>query len=550
MKYGLLLLVFGLAGCGRLFSGDVHDPSLSLSRDDFFEMTVPVAPAAVAPTVSSDPLETQGLSPLLKTPVSLDITPTTSLESVFRKLTQALGIGFAWDPAIKSKIIYSAQEVPLGDALATICAQAALRFSLTDKVLRIEMDRPYFKSYDVRFLTIVRTNESNVSINTGMLGMHASEKEQKLSNGSHTVLEEKALNDFWKELEENLKQLLSTDTYGRGDVLYTLEKTPDGAMKKIPVAHQPGDTSHFSINKQAGIINIYATDRQHQVVEGFLTKIKKSLSRQILIEAKVVEVTLKDEYRNGINWAMALGDFNAGVTTNLDFKNAVHIGASGKKLSGILNIMESFGTVRTLSSPRLTVMNNQTALLKVADNLVFFQIKYDREYYLDENNRRVQNLVAKSSVQTVPVGFIMTVQPAINEENEEIILTLRPTITRVMDQRNDPAVQLMAAAENKTVQSEIPVIAVREMSSVLRMSSGQVSILGGLMQESAHNTSTGLPGFSETPLHLLTGSKADEHRVVELVIFIKATILKDSVPHGADKRVYQNYFQDPRPMII
>ena len=223
----------------------------------------------------------------------------------------------------------------------------------------------------------------------------------------------------------------------------------------------------------------------------------------------------------------------------------------GKEFNSVLTFMETFGTVRTLSSPRLTVLNNQAAVLKVADNLTFFRVKTDVRTTFNNavNNGYQENLVSESQIDSVPVGFIMTVQPSIDPHTREIVLYLKPTITSVKHLRTDPSVDLTAKRYNlEGVKSEIPVISVREIDSILRMESGSISILGGLMQESSNNISSGLPGFGETPLQFLTHGKSNDHIITELVIFIKATIAgrRKKFPH--DTHLYQKFFNDPRPL--
>jgi general secretion pathway protein D len=187
----------------------------------------------------------------------------------------------------------------------------------------------------------------------------------------------------------------------------------------------------------------------------------------------------------------------------------------------------------------------------VADNLPFFRVKTNVQTNFNANGRQnfQENIISSSEMRTVPVGFIMTVQPSIDPSTREIVLYLKPTITSVKQLRNDPAVEITAKRYKlEDVKSEIPVISVREIDSILRMESGSIAVLGGLMQESANNTSAGLPGLGETPLSFLTHGKSDDHVITELVIFIKASIVSKRKKHGYDKHLYQKFFTDPRPL--
>ena len=164
--------------------------------------------------------------------------------------------------------------------------------------------------------------------------------------------------------------------------------------------------------------------------------------------------------------------------------------------------------------------------------------------YAANDKPDVENI--SSQIMTIPIGLLLVVQPAVNLETGDIFLTLRPTISRVEKFVNDPAV---AIKSDNTVQSKIPVVQVREMDSVLRLKSGQVVILGGLMENRAHNDSASIPVVDSIPvLGELGRGKDDENHINELVIFLTAHIVEEPVISTADTRLYNTYTEDPRPL--
>ncbi|MBN9564591.1 MAG: type II and III secretion system protein, partial [Alphaproteobacteria bacterium] len=168
------------------------------------------------------------------------------------------------------------------------------------------------------------------------------------------------------------------------------------------------------------------------------------------------------------------------------------------------------------------VINNQSAVLKVAENSVYFRLKYNR--YIRSKDAGGDVVLTSSDIQTVPIGLILTVQPSIHAERGEITLALRPTVTSSSKVMRDPAVEI---ASQNTVESVVPIVEVREIDSILHMKDGEVVILGGLMQEKLHDNSSGLPGLRRIPgLGAAFRGDQTEHDIVELVIFLKATILK------------------------
>lgn len=332
-----------------------------------------------------------------------------------------------------------------------------------------------------------------------------------------------------------------------------------------------GNGHYFIVNRQAGIVNAYTTQRQHQKIARYLKEVQRNTQAQVLIEAKIVEVLLRDEFRAGINWDTVFnntgwltgGRFNLnlaeGVTPSAETVATGVISASrttgGATINSALEFVSRFGTTRTLSSPRLTALNNQNAVLKVAENEVYFTIEIEREY--DSQSNRYETRY-QSEIHTVPIGVILNVQPSINLDTGEISMSLRPTISRIARTVDNPAIALVVAQinENRTtpinLESPVPVVEVRELDSVVTLRSGDVAVMGGLMQERVENVEEGVPGVKDVPLIGAPFRKEiKDTQVVELVIFLRATIVngRDSV-HPADVELYNKFTPDPRPIAF
>jgi general secretion pathway protein D len=219
-------------------------------------------------------------------------------------------------------------------------------------------------------------------------------------------------------------------------------------------------------------------------------------------------------------------------------------------------MVKQFGTVRTLSNPRLTVVNNQTAVLKVASNQVFFQLQVTTT---DSTPTTTGRTTVTSQIKTVPVGVIMSVQPAVDVATHKISLSLRPSITRITGFVQDPGVQLTIAQFNQfnpsiaqNISSAIPIIDAREMDSMVTMDSGDTIIMGGLMQDSSSNTREGIPGLMDVPvLGQAVSDNIKQNTVSELVIFIRATLVDDRhTVSDEDIRLYRTFTPDPRPVTF
>ncbi len=329
---------------------------------------------------------------------------------------------------------------------------------------------------------------------------------------------------------------------------------------------QPQGVSTYSVNPQSGIVTVFASMRQHRAVERYLRTVRASVMQQILIEAKILEVSLDDQYRAGIDWTALLGPNNDLVVTG-NFNRSVvpptfadpTISAAWGNADGDLDLaaqlVNQFGTVRTLSNPRLTVTNNQVAMLKVARNQVFFELDVTDETDQVTDRRTIR---VDSQIKTIPVGIVMSVQPAVDSRTRQINLSMRPSITRITGFIDDPGVALQVASVNRdnpnpvNVTSQIPIIETREIDSVVTLQSGQTIVMGGLMQEEAATSREGFPGLMDIPLvGQAVSQNIKENRVTELVIFIRATLANDAgTIADEDIRLYKTFGPDPRPIVF
>ena len=185
----------------------------------------------------------------------------------------------------------------------------------------------------------------------------------------------------------------------------------------------------------------------------------------------------------------------------------------------------AFGNVKILSSPRLSVINNQTALLKVVDNTVYFTIKADTTI-----NQTTSLTTYTTTPFTVPVGFVMQVTPQISDD-DTVLINVRPTISRITGFVNDPNPAL--AILNPPVISRIPEIQSREMESILRIPSGQIAVMGGLMQDGINNNADTVPGAASLPFFgNLFRNRVETTTKSELVIFLRPLVIRDASIEG------------------
>ncbi|WGG52672.1 secretin N-terminal domain-containing protein [Rugamonas sp. DEMB1] len=319
------------------------------------------------------------------------------------------------------------------------------------------------------------------------------------------------------------------------------------------------------VNIEGGLIAVRATGRQHEKIQEFLDIVLGAAKRQVLIEATIIEVRLGDQYQQGINWQRlgngGLGNGGLTMTQRQVGSNALPSGVQPDTSPGLfvlnyanptsrlgniaatIQLLESFGKVKVLSSPKISVLNNQTALLKVVDNNIFFTIKVTPAVRSGDGNTITTPATYESRLETVPVGFVMSVTPQI-AENDEVTLNVRPTITRIVGYVQDPN---PALADAKVV-SKVPVIQARELESIMKVASGQVAVMGGLMQDSIDNSKDGVPGLSGLPVvGNLFAYRNENNTKTELVIFMRPVVVKDASLNG-DYKDFRYLLPDQKPL--
>ena len=192
-------------------------------------------------------------------------------------------------------------------------------------------------------------------------------------------------------------------------------------------------------------------------------------------------------------------------------------------LTASVSLLESFGTVKVLSSPKLSVLNNQTAVLRVVDNRVYFIVN---STVTPCTLAPCMPIVAfTTTINTVPIGFTMSVTPQINE-SDTVLLNIRPSITRALRDAPDPTPGLL-------FPNNIPQTSTREMESVLKIRNNQVAVLGGLMEDRIDNFTDEIPGASKIPVAgELFKQRNDATTKTELVIFLRPLIIKDASLEG------------------
>ncbi len=532
IKTGLLNIAFGIAlsSCGAtnpptMSEGHIKPPARA-SAD--IPQTVSAAPTLPAPRQRPD-LETY-------TVVVNQVPVRELLFSMARDAKLNLDI----DSDIKGQVTMNAIDQTLPKILDRLASQVSINYQLEGDTLHVMADKPVLQIYEVDYLNMSRVSTGDVVVSTEISATGAGARNSSSSgssssgggssssgNNSNTKVKNKSDNNFWYSLAANIANIIGEDATVASD--------------KITVSN------NIIINRESGYIGVRATVRQHQQVQKFLSQVIGSAKRQVLIEATIAEVTLSDRYQAGIDWSLVNSkDATENITQSVlggnlgqaPFVSATLNGSmDGNPLSITLKALETFGDVKVLSSPKVMALNNQTAMLKVVDNQVYFTTKVEASAAVASGGTAVAlPPVLETKLQTVPIGFIMSVTPYI-DKHDVVMINVRPTISRIINNVADPNPELAKAG----VTSQIPVIQVREIESILKINNGETAVIGGLMQDQINKKTSGIPLLSSLPfIGGLFSYQDDEYVKSELVIFIRPVVMHKASLDG-DLKDYRKY---------
>ena len=501
------------AGCGTV---QQFDPAPEHLRTIEGNRDVPAAvtqlPAPPAP-VPRPPQETYSV-----------VVTDLPVKDVLFALARDAGVNVDVSGDLQGNVTLNAIDQTLPQILDRLSRQASIRYSLDNGTLVVLPDAPYWQNYRVDYVNLARTTEGEVTVATQIATAGGSVGEDEASgggddsesNGSKTIVKNTSENAFWSVLQANLRQLIT----GRSQGAEGEASGPD------PVV----------VNPMSGMVSVQGTGVQHRQIQEYLDQLSAGAKRQVLIEITVVEVNLSDQYQAGVDWATVssqggLGKDGVSLISDLIGGNLAaapvftgtynNFDADGSGFSATIKLLEQFGDAKVLSTPRIMALNNQTALLKVVDELVYFTLKSETIESIDGAAPRT---IITSEINTVPVGFVMSVTPQISE-NGNVSLNVRPTLTRVIDFVVDPAPRL--ADPPSDFDNLVPQLKVSEIESLLEVADGQTVVIGGLMQDRTSKQTDGVPYLSRIPLvGDLFSFRNDEVSKSELVLFLRPTVIR------------------------
>jgi general secretion pathway protein D len=486
-------------------------------------------------------------------------------------------------PDITGTVTLNAIDQTLPQLLARIARQVDMRYEVDGSTLVVMRDSPFLRTYKVDYVSASRNVKMQSTASTQFGGASSGQ-----ATGGTATIDVSAENRLWESIVQNLKDILrETDKVIPAGALAASAVPPPAPAPIAPggtgtatppqqaVTGQPTtlyqEAAAVIGNRESGVLYVRATSKQHERIQEFLDQVLAGAKRQVLIEVTVAEVQLRNEYQRGIEWSRLKPD-----GTGLQLRQpsippttsatpgfnpnpfVVGYASRGSNFSVTLKLLEQFGDVKVLSSPRLSVMNNQTAILRVTRDIIYFNIVPAAASVSTSGSGSV---VLPPTFTTTPLvaaeGFMMAVLPQINE-TDAVVLNVRPTIRRQVGSVRDPNPALRPTVNDVVAppQNDIPLFETREFDSILRMQGGEIAVLAGLMQDFVENTDTGIPGIRNIPfIGEALSQRADLSKKTELVIFLRSTVIRDPSIEGDFRRYRdlvpgENFFLKPNPQRV
>lgn len=491
-------------------------------------------------------------------------------------------------PDLAGTVSINAIDQTLPEILDRAALQVNMRYEMEGRNLFVMPDSPVLRHYRVDYPNVAREARSEVAASSSI--SRAGGGSTGAGNSSSSSLANTSNNKFWETLTQNIRDLLrETDKLLPEGAEAAAGAAPapaapvvpapvapasaaPGAPNAAPVAPVPSaaparfrESASVIANPETGVISVRATYRQHMRVREFMDRVMLSAGRQVMIEATIVEVNLSDEYQQGINWTvlrrglpmLQLGPTGSSLPSGVPVGGVIpsmasitpsYTSAAGglTQIGMALRLLESFGNTKVLSSPKISALNNQAALLKVTEDLVYFTLSAN---YTPGTGTSPATFTLTSTPNTVSVGFVMNVMPQVGD-GDQVTLILRPTLSRVVGYVEDPAVPIYLAQARaggmtvNEVSSRIPQIQTRELESVIKVRSGDTAVLGGLMREDVAGSTDQTPGVGSLPMlgELFKYRKRSSAKS-ELVIFLRPTVVQHASLAG-DHQAFEPHLSE------
>ncbi|PKN13035.1 MAG: hypothetical protein CVU69_04875 [Deltaproteobacteria bacterium HGW-Deltaproteobacteria-4] len=488
-RFSVPLLLLVLSGC---IAPEMSRVSSTLAAPEY--VNTPVAATQIAPLMP----EAESYRQINHKKLFTLALNNVEIKDALAILSDESPIPIVPEPGVSGFVTVNIKDKPLGDLLFIMLRPLGYTAKIEEGMLVVRQSRLTTRTFVVNYLKDKRTSKSvtNASISAG----NASGGNASQGNVSVTTSMDI---DFWSET------IKSVET-----IVYGTDK-------------KDGGTSGASVvsNQLAGVLYVAAPAETMAAVSSFLDSVEKEVKRQVLIQAHIAEIDLNDRFSLGIDWKVFLDSAHKrSIAQNVlptPRSNVFVIDINTSDFNLLLDAFKEQGDVKMLSSPKISTLNNQKAVIKLTTKEVTWVNSVLRDQY--------GNVTETINVPQIDeVGLFLDVTPNVGESGN-IVMQVHPSITEVKE---------VSISPDKS--SSKPVITVREVDTVIDVKSGQTMVIGGLISDKIITTKGGIPLLGDIPyLGWLFSNYSQEKRKTELVIFLTPYIL-DSVVIEDIRKVHEN----------
>ncbi|MCK7544280.1 pilus (MSHA type) biogenesis protein MshL [Marinobacter bryozoorum] len=518
-NFTLALLALSLAACANnplMRTGQATSTDSAQAIDEAMaeagEQGKATQPEARSPTLPAD-VTAALLPPLEQEPDSDERFDLNARDVDARAFFEALVEGTAYNvvvhPGVDATISFRLNDVTVPEVMEIARDVYGLSIQRRGRLYQVDTDRVQTRLFPINYLHFKRSGGSETRVSSGQVsssrsndrssqGSTGSDDDGSTRNVIGTRISTSTESDFWRDLQQALAMMVGNE----------------GGHQVIT-------------NPGAGLVMVKANGETLRQVQDYLERTELIIQRQVVLEAKILEVALNEGYQQGINWSdlqtnsggdpVLLQQLVGQTIRSGDIGGLFSATITEGDFTAVIELLGQQGNVQILSSPRVSTINNQKAVIKVGtDEFFVTDIDFD-----DNNTATTATDRTSTSVELTPFfsGISLDVTPQI-AENGAVTLHVHPSVSEVNDQEK------VITVGERDVTLPLARSTVRETDSVIRADSGQIVVIGGLMQNTSEDNNANVPFFSELPwVGELFKQRNFQARKSELVILLRPVVV-------------------------